>query len=463
MVWFIVGLPVILTLLCVILEVGNLYLARTELHDALEAAAQAAVKDWGDHGGGDTMHARLVGNNYAMANTINGVQVNLATIDPALNYDANEPCNQNACSNGVLVFGAIIADNPEFVFDCCATPGCGVGNVQFDATAQGSFSHANDWGISFQPTIFPIPDLRILRVIYRLPDQCEARVGAGMNFQTVMPRFNFDNSVPTVSTFITDDDTNVMLQDNCPGPKGGPSAQSDVYGIDRTLVTFLRNVDPGNPCSTGDPIAVGDPVSRSLAVVFPNDDNNDQARFNILDRIRFGAEVADTISNGQLDADAVGGCMTEITVCFSNGTTCTGHFVDTTDTSNQCLQCANVASPWGISVQPPPHSATNRGLIIHPTGIPDIPCPPGSSANNNGQALGSVSAGSCTGGGTGRPFAVRAEASYPVPSICCNLFGLPVGPFYVTAKADALYDCPTKRPRLYHLEDRNYSCNVNCP
>ena len=55
MVWFIVAMPVLLTLLCVMLEVGNLYLARTELHNALEAAAQAAVKNWADNGGGDTL------------------------------------------------------------------------------------------------------------------------------------------------------------------------------------------------------------------------------------------------------------------------------------------------------------------------------------------------------------------------------------------------------------------------
>ena len=226
---------------------------------------------------------------------------------------------------------------------------------------------------------------------------------------------------------------------------------------------------PSNPCNSGMEITgTVNTDSRSLAVVFPNDDNNPQARFDILDRIRFGAEVTDTLSNGQLDADAIGSCMTEITVCFSDGSTCTGQFIDTTDTSNQCLQCANLAS-WGINEFPgdPGGGQENRGLIIHPAGIPDIPCPAGSSANNNGQALGSVSAGTCLGtgggGGGGRAFAVRAQASYPVPSICCNLFGLPVGPFYVTATADALYDCPTKRPRLYHLEQRNSSCGVNCP
>jgi Flp pilus assembly protein TadG len=118
-VWFIVATPVLLTLLCVMLEVANLYLARQELHNALEAAAQAAVKDWADNGGGDTLQSRIVGNSYALANTINGVPVDLSSIDPTLNYAGpGQPCNQNTCNSGVLVFGAITSDNPDCEFDC---------------------------------------------------------------------------------------------------------------------------------------------------------------------------------------------------------------------------------------------------------------------------------------------------------------------------------------------------------
>ncbi|MCA9067648.1 MAG: pilus assembly protein, partial [Planctomycetaceae bacterium] len=86
--WFIVALPVLLTLLCVVLEVANLYLARAELQNALEAAAQAAVKDWAENS--NIPQARAVGNAYAMANTINGVPVDLTTVDDDL-----FPLNQN--------------------------------------------------------------------------------------------------------------------------------------------------------------------------------------------------------------------------------------------------------------------------------------------------------------------------------------------------------------------------------
>ncbi len=457
MVWFIVAMPVLLTLLCVMLEVANLYLARTELDDALEAAAQAAVKDWGDNGGGDTLQSRIVGNTYAKANTINGVPVDLTAIDPALNYDASEPCNQNACSNGVLVFGAITADNPEFTFDCCANAGCSVGTVQLDVSAQSALGGSNnEWGISFQPNFLPPPPVRIVRVVYTLPRSCG----------TLLPRFDASTTtnLPVVSNVVTDDPSNATVQDMCPT---GQSAQADVYGINRSAVRFFMNVT--NPCqmNNGDEVTATPNAtpSRTLAVQFP-DAGGDLNGFDIFDRIRFGATVRD-LNGGQIGGDQIGACMTQVTICFNNGATCTGMFQDLNFKQNQCFpnsnqKCAGLAS-WGVNEFPgnPQGGQLNRGLIIHPTGTPDLPCPPSSGQNNDGQSTATVV--SCAGGGSGRSFAVRAEATYPVPSICCNLFGLPVGPFYVTAKADALYDCPTQRPRLYHLEQRNYSCNVNCP
>jgi hypothetical protein len=436
----------------------------------LESASQAAVKDWADNfsmTGGDTLNARMVGNNYAKANTINGASVDLSNVDPSLNYDAGELCNQNACGGGVFVFGAIADQDPDFVFDCCQTPNCGAAIVQLDSTGQGSLSSNSNWGISFQPIVTPIPDLRIHRVIYRLPNVGQARVGAGNSFQTVAPRFDF-SSEPQVSDVVNDNDTNAILQDNCPNGQGGPSAQADVHGIDGSDVQFYYDVDPMNPCASGTLVAgpVG-VLSTSLAIEFPNNDLDPEERFDITDRIRFGALVTDTMSNGQLDADAVGSVATEITICYTDGVStfdCTGTFVDTTHRSNECAQCASLAS-WGINVQPPPGSSTNQGLIIHPTGIPDIPCAPGSSANNNGQALGNVALGNCSGpgGGSGLAFAVRAQATYPVPSIAQQLFGLPIGPFTVSARADALLECSVPGPRLYHLKPQNVMCNVNCP
>ena len=50
-----------LVLLSVLLGIASLWLARVELETALEAAALAAVKEWGDQGGGETFVPRQVG------------------------------------------------------------------------------------------------------------------------------------------------------------------------------------------------------------------------------------------------------------------------------------------------------------------------------------------------------------------------------------------------------------------
>jgi hypothetical protein len=112
--WLIVAVPVTVTLFCLVLEIANLWLARIELTDALESSALAAVKQWGDDGGGDTLPARHVAQAYAAANTIGGQPV---AID--VNYDATPPGgdqNGNASCAGELIFGVIADDAPAFTF-----------------------------------------------------------------------------------------------------------------------------------------------------------------------------------------------------------------------------------------------------------------------------------------------------------------------------------------------------------
>lgn len=471
-VWMILAIPVLATLFCVVLEVGNLWLARIELTNALEASALAAVEEWGDRGGGDTLIPREVGRIFALSNTINGVPVNYDIVDPAnpLNYNP-AVINDNDSCDGTMIFGAIIEDDPEFVFDSCVVPSCLAGNVVLDATAQGGLQTGNnqEWGISFQPTNIP-SDVRIVRVIYILPEECSYFNPPNSNNETMIePRFDFTNSIPEVSDSVTDCDPNNILTDTCPsGNNVGTSSQGDVFGIDRNLVEFYIDVDPMNPIDlncglgTGTLVTTTDPsyISRIMAVEFP-DGLDPLEGFDLEDRIRFGAEVTDNGSD-QVEADDIGRCDVEVIVCFNNGTSVMGQFFDNDEPSNQCLQCVNVAS-WGMNTplagNCPDASTTlgNHGLIIHPNGTPDIPCPAASGNNNNGQSLAFVGAQ-----GDARAFAVRAQATYEVPSICCQFCGIPIGPFFVSAKADALYDCSECVPRLYHIEEDNFHCAVDC-
>ena len=477
-VWLILSIPVVITLLCVVAEVGNLWLARIELTNALEASALAAVKEWGDAGGGSTLGPRKVGNAYAMANTINGAVVDLTLVDDdsfPLNRDPGEACNENACNEGVLVFGAIIDDDPEFVFDCCTAPSCGFGSVCLDVTQNGNLGGQagldNQWGICYTPpgdTIDPAAP-RIRRVVITLPP-----AGGGIDAE-----FNFTQFGPAVSP--RDDGTSDGSIDDaasqnkvvctggmipaCAGGGGGSLRQADVFGINRNLVTFY--IDVTNPCQLGNgTVTTSAPGtglctagcfrSKTLALEFPDTPLDLGEQFNQGDRLRFGAIVANGTS--QLDGDAIGQISVEVTVCFSDGSTVTSNFVDTMHPGGgACANCnsPNLFAPWGSCPSP------RAGMIVHPSGTPDLPCPASAATTNNGQSIAVLD--TTSGGGAGRAFAVRAQATYQVPSICCELFCVPIGPFNVQGCADALYDCATRTPRLYHLEERNFNCSVACP
>lgn len=133
--WLILFLPLFLLMLCLVIDIGNLWLARSELESALESAALAAVKEWGDASGGSTLVPRQVGQSIALANTVRGVPVSIA-----LNYTAGGANNENTVSTipsttANLVFGSITSTSPTVVFDPTVTPNCGV-NGQYAVLAQ---------------------------------------------------------------------------------------------------------------------------------------------------------------------------------------------------------------------------------------------------------------------------------------------------------------------------------------
>src|SRR5262249_5101137 len=152
-----IWLPCLLALLVTLVGVSNLWLARVELENACEAAAIAAVKQWGDVGGGETLVPRQVGVEYAEANGIRGSGLAIGT-----NYNAANLQNQNdVCDVGMtpptgnLIFGTINDDDPDnVIFDAGLAPSCISGTVLFDATGSGSGNlEADDaWGISFYGT-----------------------------------------------------------------------------------------------------------------------------------------------------------------------------------------------------------------------------------------------------------------------------------------------------------------------
>ncbi|GAB6164027.1 hypothetical protein JCM19992_00270 [Thermostilla marina] len=408
--WLILWAPIFLTLFVFMVEIGNLYLARVELENALEAAALSAVKQWGDAGGGDTGYARSVAKAYAAANCVRGMPLTIdENYDPAA--DDDNPNQNLTCTltprdldgsgpGGNLIFGAIVRDDPEcpITFNAGRRPGCGIGEVLIDATGQGKGNLAADnaWGVVFRDD----PDLPDGLTIVSITIDLQGSGGSG--------RFDFSGGGP-------------VLSDNDPHPV--LPCHDDIEGFvdPQHQIVFLP--------------ASGEP--SQLTILFqpatdPDTGEYDKG-FEPGDRFRFGAGVEDVSSgSGADDGDGIGRDGVTVTVVFAiDGVPLppvSGVFVDNTESSNDC----------------------NGSCPVHPSGIEDLPCPPSSAPNNNGQSYLVLS-----GKGAGE-FAVRAQASMQVPSLFCKLFGFEAVPYRVSAKTLAVYSCEDRRPRLMRAE--RYIC-----
>jgi Flp pilus assembly protein TadG len=77
--WTLLCVPVLILVLLGVAEVNRLGQARVQLENALESAALAAVQEWGEQGGGSKTiaAARAQGRAYALANTVQGVALDL--------------------------------------------------------------------------------------------------------------------------------------------------------------------------------------------------------------------------------------------------------------------------------------------------------------------------------------------------------------------------------------------------
>lgn len=435
--WLVIWLPCLLTLFCVLLGVANLWLARVELENSLEAAALAAVKHWGQAGGGSTLEARDVGVAYATANIVRGQGVLIGT-----NYDPvdggsneNDECQPSSPSAvhvsarlaaaqansslvasppvGNLVFGAINDDDPDnIIFAAGQPPSCAVGTVLIDATGSGGGSLTADdaWGISF----YNLPgsaddDLRIDRVIIDL----RANGGSG--------------------SFLGP----AEISDSTPQP-----AVHDQSGNEQPDVVGFTDLDL-DPAPSFGQIEFSYPAAGKLQIDFSADTNASGGTddgFAPGDRFRFGQDVINVSQgNSRNDGDGIGVDGATVTIVFSIGgvpqpplTGAVGTFIDNSESRNDCLD------PREISLQ-------TGTFIVHPALVPDLPCPATSAANNNGQSYVLVNA---VGGGK---FGVRAQAILPVQPLNLGFLGT-LTEYCIQAKATAEYDCATGRVKLVRID-----------
>jgi hypothetical protein len=411
-IWLVLFVPVFIIFLAMLVNIANVWLARVELENSLEAAALAAVKEWADAQGGDTYIPRRVAQQYAAVNCVRGKPVKLCNnYDDDANPETNPNQNLTCCispenpfeeipPSGNLIFGAVTLEDPDcpITFNAGLQPACASGEVLFDASGQGQQTgQDNWWGVSFRPDDNTPATTRITRI------EIDLRASGGTG------QFN---SGATLSSNVS------------------PYAVRCQSGVEQPDIAGFT--DPANQ------ITFSFPNPWVLRIDFSEDNDPSGGTddgFGPCDRFRFGITL-DGVGSGNAsdDGDSLGADGVGILVVFNDGTEVEGNYNDTTERQSDCCP------------DPLPSDADCGSLVVHPAQIPDLPCPSSSAANNNGQSYVLV------GGGGQRPFAVRVQAIVPVNVFWPKILNCSCAFNYASGCVTAVYDCTTQRPRLISVD-----------
>jgi len=147
--WVILLLPVLMLMLFFVSDAGKMWIARVELENALEAAALAGVRTWGQGGGGPTATARGVAIEYAAVNLVDGQSLVLAS-----NLNVGNAPNENDTLIGNLVFGSATQTGTNWTFNPAVAPNCGANRsyaIRAQATAPVTSFCNGFLGLPFGP------------------------------------------------------------------------------------------------------------------------------------------------------------------------------------------------------------------------------------------------------------------------------------------------------------------------
>lgn len=381
-VWSLMLVIALVTILAVVVEVAHLWWCRTELESALEAAALAGAKEWGQATNKNTQTPRNVAVDFAQSNTVNGKWINQPPNGAQFttNYAMGSGLNQNATRTGNLIFGAVSLNAP-FTFDANTAPECGkyitYGSAEVGFTfkaSQSTFSDNNVFEINFaSQSGFSVAPY-ISKVLIELQ-------AAGT-----------DDGVFDVNT-------------------AGPA--SEILGNDsyEGRGPVLRS---GPAWSSASPNGLSPTQSDRLELGFA------PGVFVAGNVLVFDADtdrVGSGMQPGVLDTEDKGGAFVgawdnfRVTIEF-NG-----------DANQKIVYLGNNSeevkgSSSGAQTNTPPGQTKPVTLYIPPTGA----------------------------------FGVRAQATLEVQPVLKSLFGVPLGPFSVSANATARSDCSNPRPQLIHVQ-----------
>ncbi|MBD3672514.1 MAG: hypothetical protein HUJ26_03210 [Planctomycetaceae bacterium] len=423
--WLILGFPVFLLLFGVLIEIANLWLARVELKNALDAVSLAAVQHWAEtaapNNPADTLPARQVGVSYANANDVVGVP--LALDD---NFLLGGVPNQNASCTGDLVFGAVdISDITNIVFDADIRPSCSSGGkVRIDVTKSdsGNATIPRMLGIFYEDGD---PNVYISRVDFTIPDF----PGRDNQQPYWFGDFGSPGQTPVVSIF--DGSDNLNLFNNVKTPLNPPSGSetTDVRGMDPSASSY-----PGS----------GDPQSQS---VWNNPNNNGDIWFSFSNLINFRSDRYRTLSINFSDdtfnppADP----EDETTIEFVRFGASINNLGPPALDGAYAAQNNNEGDNFGYPPNPVQVSILFRNRL---TGEEEVCNTVFVDTDLN--PLDNQAVAFCENAGNAY-FGVRAQDTTAVHSIWSDLLGIPLGPYDVSARSDAMYDCRFGSPRLVHI------------
>jgi Flp pilus assembly protein TadG len=406
-------LPIMLIMLGIVVNVANLWLARIELENALEAAALAAVKEWGDAGGGATDAPRDVGVAYAAANSVRCIPLRISTnLDPspsADNPNANLACNPVRCDRnsarpprGNLIFGAIADTDPNnpVTFNAGVAGGCIPATVFIDITKadSGSAVNARYFGIFYDEGP---ANLSIRSVSFTIPV-----LGKRLNQQ---PYFGYNaESAPLL-----------VSKDHAAGDE-----------LNRFNTVFPNDVRG----------LVPDPVSGTDNWICSGGSNPN-------------GDICFTLSNL---VDTYSDRFRTITINFADGT-----FTSTNDPSTtEFVRFGASINQLNPPAAPPGTQNDGESFHLAPVRVTVVfyDSTSGSSRTasgvfvddgdpDNGKAIATIGGGSGSGA-----LAVRAQAIVSIQSIWSRLLALCSRPLCVSACATAAYDCSTGRVELIRVD-----------
>lgn len=391
-VWIIASVPALLTLLCLVLEVANLWLARVELKNAVDAAALSGVKTWGE--GSSTAAARTETQSTAAMNTVVGTAV-------ALDLNSGAGTNGNGANTGDILLGTISGTPGALTFNCNGTPSCITGTVNLTIAVETDPS-----GDTFANPSEPTGDAE---TSFRIESFTQS-AGTGAELQSI----EFDLSPMMVTPVsgggagipVSDDgffDLRAIGTNDVNRSIGNPNTKPSLIGRNFSGTAATFNYTGGNGVDQFDSVLVtfGTPLSAGLP-------GTNQYFFGT-DTDRVGGDIG---GGGGVTAQDFGGEF---------GTDGGGGSGNDPFTST------------GATVRVTVSGQTFTGTLTRV------------SADRSELVL----VGNLTGGDA---FGVRAQTTMQVNSICSSLFGVTVGPFNVTAKSYARFVCSDGPPELVRIQ-----------